>query len=209
MHSTLIINLKPCIQAPSNLKRKKSINTSILNLFRVEPLIVPPTHRNPLGLLNLLPQHLSRQGLQPRIAKLDHAAVNRQGAKINRGGHRQPIILSQLVDIGVNTHTHKSVDRVAEEVEEGLGDFGGVDELEDEASAADAELENGGGVIVETVVVGSPLDVEADDEGVEKGKMDGCDFGDPGVNKEGRASDESVDLIGEEGYVVEVMGVVG
>ncbi|KAI7996364.1 Syntaxin-51 [Camellia lanceoleosa] len=63
---------------------------------------------------------------------------------------------------------------VVEEVKEGLGDVGGVDELEDEASAADAELKSGGGVIVETVV-GSPLDVEADDEAVESGTMDGCD----------------------------------
>ncbi|CAL5351725.1 unnamed protein product [Camellia sinensis] len=109
-----------------------------MNLFRVEPLIVPPTHRNPLGLLNLLPQHLSRQVLQPRITKLDHAAVSCQRAKINSGGHRQPIILSQLLDIAVNTHTHKSVDTVVEEVEEGLGYLGGVDELEDEASTADA-----------------------------------------------------------------------
>ncbi|CAL5347050.1 unnamed protein product [Camellia sinensis] len=62
-------------------------------------------------------------------------------------------------------------------VEEGLGDLGEVDELEDEASVTDTELESGGGVIVETVV-GSPLDVEADDEAVENGIMDGCDFRD-------------------------------
>ncbi|KAI7997158.1 hypothetical protein LOK49_LG10G01244 [Camellia lanceoleosa] len=111
----------------------------------------------------------------------------------------------QLVDISVNTHIYKSVDRVVEEVEEGLGDLGGVDELEDEASAADAKLESGGKVIVETVV-GSPLDVEANDEAVEKGTIDGCDFGDLGVNEEGRASDKGVYLIGEEGYL---MGVVG
>ncbi|CAL5351717.1 unnamed protein product [Camellia sinensis] len=111
-------------------QKKESINASILNLFRIEPLIVPPTHRNPLGLLNLLPQHVSRQVLQPRIAKLDHVAVSRQGEKINSGGHRQPIILSQLLDIAVNTHTDKSVDTVVEEVEEGLGDLGGVNELE-------------------------------------------------------------------------------
>ncbi|THF95167.1 hypothetical protein TEA_011248 [Camellia sinensis var. sinensis] len=60
------------------------------------------------------------------------------------------------------------------EVEEGLGDVRGVDELEDEASAADAELKSGGGVIVETIV-GSSLDVEADNEAMELGTMDGCD----------------------------------
>ncbi|KAI8028437.1 hypothetical protein LOK49_LG02G01673 [Camellia lanceoleosa] len=173
----------------------------------VEPLIVPPTPRNPLRLLNRLPQHLSRHGLQPRIAKLRHAAVCRQGAKINSSCHRQPIILSQFLDIAVNTHTHKSVDRVVEEVDEGLWDFRGVEELEDKASAAHAELESGGGVITVTVV-GSPLDVEADDEAVEEATMDGCDFGDPGVNKEGRPSDECFDSIGEKGYVVEVVGVV-
>ncbi|XP_028085424.1 zinc finger MYM-type protein 1-like [Camellia sinensis] len=94
--------------------------------------------------------HLSRQILQPRIAKLDHPALNRQGARINSGGHRQSIIFNQLVDIGVNTHTHKSVARVVEETRKGLGDLRGVDELEDKSSAADVELESGGGVIVET-----------------------------------------------------------
>ncbi|CAL5420562.1 unnamed protein product [Camellia sinensis] len=171
----LLVYLKhSCIQAPFNLKRKKSINTSILNLFKVEPLIVPPTHRDPLGLLNLLPQHHFRQVLQPHIAKLDHSVVSRQGAKINSGGHRQPIILNQPLDIDVNTYNHERVDRVVEEVEERLGDVRGVGELEDEASAANAGLKNGGGVVVETVI-GSPLDVQADDEAVESRMMDGCD----------------------------------
>ncbi|KAI7998192.1 hypothetical protein LOK49_LG10G02575 [Camellia lanceoleosa] len=151
-------NFTSCIQAPFNLKRKKNVNASILNLFKVEPLIVPPTHCDPFGLLNLLPQHLFRQVVQPRIAKLDHSAVSRQGAKINSGGHRQPIILNQPLDIDVNTHTHKRVDRVVEEVEERFRDVKGVGELEDEATAANAELESGGGVVVETVI-GSPLDV--------------------------------------------------
>ncbi|GMP82221.1 hypothetical protein CsSME_00036626 [Camellia sinensis var. sinensis] len=44
-------------------------------------------------------------------------------------------------------------------------------------------------------VVGSPLDVKADDEVVEKETMDGCDFRDLGVNEEGRTSDKGVDLI--------------
>ncbi|KAI8032857.1 Shewanella-like protein phosphatase 2 [Camellia lanceoleosa] len=157
------------------------------------------------GLDRINEEHLSRQVLQPRIAKLDHIAVSHQGTKINSGGHRKPIILSQLVDISVNTHIYKSVDRVVMEVAEGLGDLEGVDELEDEASVADVELESGGKVIMETVVR-SPLNVEADDEAVENGTMDSYDFKNPRVNEERRASDKGVDLIDEEGYVVGVVG---
>lgn len=42
-----------------------------------------------------------------------------------------------------------------------------MNELEDEAAAADAELNSGGGVVYVAVEGGAPLDVEADDQFVE------------------------------------------
>lgn len=68
-----IINLHT--QTASNFVREKGINHSILNLLWSEPGIVPPTPRDPFGLLNLQTQHSEAQRLNPspvqfRVTKL-------------------------------------------------------------------------------------------------------------------------------------------
>ncbi|ONK64278.1 uncharacterized protein A4U43_C07F24010 [Asparagus officinalis] len=63
---------------------------------------------------------------------------------------------------------------VGEEGEELGGDGVGMDELEEEAAGADAELEGGDGVVV-VGVAGAPLDVETDDEAVEAMGVEGED----------------------------------
>lgn len=87
-----------------------------------------------------------------------------------------------------------------------MGDGGGVDGLEDEAAAADAELDGGDGVL-EVAVAGTPLDVEADDEALETEAVDELDLGDPVVDHGRSRGDKGVNLLAEERHVVQVAGV--
>lgn len=72
----------------------------------------------------------------------------------------------KFFQIGFDSNADEIVVGVGEESDELDGKVGRVNELIDEAAAADAELERGGGVGVVAAVVGAPLDVEADGETV-------------------------------------------
>ena len=80
-----------------------------------------------------------------------------------------------------------------------------MDDLEDEAVGAGAELHGGDAVVLVALEVRAPLDVEADDGGV----VGAGDVRDPGGDVVGVVGDESADVGGEEGDVVEVVRVVG
>lgn len=79
------------------------------------------------------------------------------------------------------------------------GEIGGVDELVDEAAAADAELEGGCRVLVVAAVVGAPLDVETDDETV---AVEGADVVDPLRDGVGVVCDGGVNDVAGENDVV-------
>lgn len=84
-----------------------------------------------------------------------------------------------------------------------------MEDLEDKTTAADAELEGGDRILVVPIESGAPLDVEADDEVLEAALVDSLGVGEP-VGDHGRiVSDEGVDAIGVEVYIVEVVGIDG
>ncbi|PON44069.1 hypothetical protein TorRG33x02_332030, partial [Trema orientale] len=84
----------------------------------------------------------------------------------------------------------------------------GVDELEDEAAAGDAELEGGDGVLDVAAEGGAPLDVEADDEAAEVLAVDPLGVADPGGGHGGRVGDQGLDG-GGGGADLDVVEVVG
>ena len=87
-----------------------------------------------------------------------------QTPKIDCFRHFQSILIAQFAPILVNPNPHKCVIVVIEEVPEGLGHVRGKDELEDEAIAANAELESGGGVGGFTAVSGrTTLNIKANE----------------------------------------------
>ena len=87
-----------------------------------------------------------------------------QTPKIDCFRHFQSILIDQFSHILVNPNPHKCVIVVVEEVPGGLGHIRGKDELEDEAVAANAELESGVGVGgVPAVSGGATLNIKADE----------------------------------------------
>ncbi|PON78948.1 hypothetical protein PanWU01x14_014490 [Parasponia andersonii] len=88
-----------------------------------------------------------------------------------------------------------------------MGGVIGVDELEDEAAAGDAELEGGDRVLDVAAEGGAPLDVEADYEVAEVLAVDPLGVADPGGDHGGRVGDQGLD--GGGGADVDVVEVVG
>lgn len=66
--------------------------------------------------------------------------------------------VQQFLLVGVVPHANEGVVRVFQDAVEKVWDGGGVEEREDEAAAADAELEDGGRRLGGRVVGGAPLD---------------------------------------------------
>lgn len=81
---------------------------------------------------------------------------------------------------------------VIQEIDQRLKYSQGVDELEDEAAAANAELQNGDGVRVSVNEVRTPLNVETDDERAEAAALELKDIGDPNVDHGRRGSEEFI-----------------
>ncbi|KAI3757637.1 hypothetical protein L6452_05180 [Arctium lappa] len=125
------------------------------------------------------------------------------------GGNHQVVIPPKFLHIVVDPDADEGVSGVAEEICERSGDYRGAEDLEDETTAADAELESGDWVFVIASVVGTPFDVEADDEGVESGGVDVFGVGDPGVDDGGCVCDGGGDGVLVECDVVHVVGVGG
>lgn len=80
-----------------------------------------------------------------------------------------------------------------------------MEDLEDEAFVAGAELDGGDAVVLVALEIGTPFDVEAD----ELGGVGAGDVIDPGSDVGRVVGDDGVDVGGEEGNVVEVVCVVG
>ncbi|KAL6997692.1 hypothetical protein U1Q18_007818 [Sarracenia purpurea var. burkii] len=138
--------------------------------------------------------------------RTDSILLGRQGAKLDGGTHPQTVVVFQFAGITVDSNADEGVHGVVEELNEGRGDEGGVDELEDKAAAADAELQGGDWIIAVTAVVRAPLDVETDDEAVDAAAVD---VGDPRVDESGGVSDEGLDSVVEEVDIVKVVRSVG
>lgn len=161
--------------------------------------------------MHLLLQHQARQRLHAGVLQLPPAVIiGRQLPQIHRVRvESELVVLLQLLQILTNPDADEGVVRVREEIDEGLGQGGGVDELDYEAAVADAELQGGGGVADVAVEGRAPLDVEADDELVEAVAVEGLDVRDPFRDDLPVDGDGGVDGFSEEVDFVGVVRVVG
>lgn len=149
-----------------------------------------------------------RQVLQPPIL---HAWVvvltRRQVPEIHGFPDGEPVILGEFLGVDGDTNTDEAVVSVVEEVGERGGDGVGVDELEDKAAVADAELESGDGVLVVAPEGGAPFNIEADNETVEAAAVNTFDLGDPGGDLGGADRDQGLHGLAVNDHVVHVVGV--
>lgn len=191
------------IKSLPNPERHEGVQARVLDLHARQPRVVPAGLGDPLRLLDLPPQHLLRQRLQPRPPQLLPAELPRgQGPQIHRVAHIEAVVAEQLLDVLVDADPDEDVAGIAEEVGEGRRDLGGVEELEDEAVEAHGELEDGDGVVAVSGEVGPPLDVQADQEGL------GAAGREPGGGHGRGAGEEGADAEVIERDVIEVVGVV-
>lgn len=194
---------------PPKLKGNERVNASILNLSRIKPTFVPATHRHPSRLLKVQPQNLTRQILQPRVHQISPPlSVASQPSQFHHIPlDRYPIEVLQLFQIFFYAHPDERVALRREKPDEGPRDGLGVDELEYQAPAADAELDDGHGIL-DPAEAGPPLQVEPHDEAGELVAVDAFDVGDPFVDGVFLGGDDGPDLVVEESHVVPVVGVV-
>lgn len=82
-------------------------------------------------------------------------------------------------------------------------------DLENETTVMNAELERGDGVFDVARLIWTPFDIEADDERVEIVAVDAFGVGDPCVDEGRCVGDDGGDCVVVEGYVVEVVSVIG
>ena len=143
------------------------VDARVQNLFFAQKLFVPIAHADLSPLLQLAAEAL-RHDLLHRSAREALAVIGlRVQPQIQRiRAHLQAVAgVLQFPSIGVVPAPVEVEAPVHEEVTENLRRGGCVRRLEDEAAAADAELQ-GVGRRIPIGGGGSPLDAEADDEAV-------------------------------------------
>lgn len=170
------------------------------------PLPVAPGHVH--GLLHGQPQHLPHVSLEPqppRAGEAPEAAVA-DVLQVHRRRAPHAVAVGQLGGVLADADADEADGRVGEEVPDegrdpaGAGD---VEQLQDEAAVAGAELEDGhrGRHRRPEVVAGLPLAVEADEEApaaARGGGGRGADAAHPLVGRRGVAGDRRVDRRGAE-----------
>jgi hypothetical protein len=166
-------------QHPANLEGDERVDAGVLDLLDGEPVRVPVTRPHPLRLIHVDAHHDAREGLQSRAAEARAFQLLRgEVAQLHRVGHVQLPVVPELVRVAPDTHAYEAVVGVAEELLQRVGEVVGVDELEDEAAAADAELEDRGGA-VGGAEGGAPLHVQPDHELVQAAAVDVEDLVEP------------------------------
>lgn len=90
------------------------------------------------------------------------------------------MVIVEFLDVFLDANTAECVARIGQEGVERGRNAVGMEKLEDEAVAADAELESGDGMVVVGREVGKPLGVEADEKfGMETAAVNMVNAGDP------------------------------
>ena len=151
----------------SDEERAVSVNARVQNLFFAQNLFVPIAHADYPSLIHIEAE-ARRDDLVHRSLREPHAAGGlRAQPQIQRIPKHLEAVAGdlQFPAIGVVPEPDEVEARVHEEVAEDTRRGDGVRQLEDEAAAADAELQ-GVGRTIRIGGGGSPLDAEADDEAV-------------------------------------------
>jgi len=145
------------------------MQAGVPDLLCRQAALVPLAHRQPLRLVDVGARHLARQGLEPRVAELGPAErLRRDAPQLHRVGDHEAAVLGQPPNVAVDRHAEEAVAGAGEEVPEGDRDAVGVEDLEDEAAAAHAELQDGhpvpGAAAAALRGDDAPLGVDADQE---------------------------------------------
>lgn len=146
---------------------------------------------------------------EPGPLQLKHLKLLRgEGAKLSDIGDAEIVVSQKLVGVFLDADPDEDDVGVVEEGGEGAWDKGRVEDLEDEAVVADAELEGGDGVGLLTVGlgVGPPLNVQAHDLEVVVG-VAGVG-GEPDTDLAGRSGYEGLDGVGAHFHFVAFVVVV-
>jgi hypothetical protein len=194
----------PGEQLAADLEGDEGVDASVPDLVVAEAGRVPAAHGHPLRLRDSDSHDGGGDGAQPGLAELREVhPLRREAAQVHRVGHLQLVVVAEALDVRVHADTDEAEGGLAEELRQRAGDVVGVEELEDEAAAANAELQDSDGVLVRAVA-GAPLDVEADDELVEAAAVHGADLAEPGLHGLAGGSDGGADHVGLECHVNDV-----
>jgi hypothetical protein len=194
----------PGEQLAADLEGDEGVDASVPDLVVAEAGRVPAAHGHPLRLRDSDSHDGGGDGAQPGLAELREVhPLRREAAQVHRVGHLQLVVVAEALDVRVHADADEAEGGLAEELRQRAGDVVGVEELEDEAAAADAELQDSDGVLVRAVA-GAPLDVEADDELVEAAAVHGADLAEPGLHGLAGGSDGGADHVGLECHVNDV-----
>ncbi|PON90386.1 hypothetical protein TorRG33x02_138550, partial [Trema orientale] len=173
----------PSPQNSANLIRNKGINTGILDLSRAKVRLIPMTPSDRFGLHEIRPKNLKAQIFKPNIPRNPTPIPSpSQSPKIDEIGDVEAIIVVELLGVSFDPDSDEGVVVIAQKVDQRIGDSAGVEELEDEARSAHAELQDRDWVGGIGPGVGPPLDIEANDEPVESPAVDVLDVLDPGLD---------------------------
>uniref|UniRef100_A0A8R7TXM0 Uncharacterized protein n=1 Tax=Triticum urartu TaxID=4572 RepID=A0A8R7TXM0_TRIUA len=184
------------VEPPADLERCKGVGASILQLVPRQPRRVPGADPHVVRLLGPHAHHLPHEALQPGVPQRrlpQH--VRGEVAQVHRVRHLQPVVSAELLRVAVDPDADEGEAAVGEEVEEGVRDVVGAEDLEDEAAAADAQLQQRDGARREAAERGAPLDVEADDEAVEAAAVDAVDEVQPLVDDAAGGGQGGVDVV--------------
>ncbi|KAJ3695188.1 hypothetical protein LUZ60_000565 [Juncus effusus] len=202
-------HLELIIKQPStDLKGSKSITTSILDLLRREILSVPLTQSHPHRLLHVNPHYFPHEPRQPRHPHLRPVhPLRRQSPQIHHIRHRHLIILNQFIHVFLNPYSDEGEPLVHEEIGELVRDEVGVEDLEDQAAPADADLDQRHHVDV-PAAVRAPLEVHPDEQAVEAPPVDLQRVGNPVGGDCTGGGDGGPDVVGRESHGVSELVVV-
>ncbi|BAS74239.1 Os01g0737550, partial [Oryza sativa Japonica Group] len=184
------------VQTPANLERGEGVRARVHHLLRRQIPRVPGAHPHVVRLGRPHAHHLSHQPLQPGAPQRRLPdRLRGEVAKVHHVLHLQPVMAPQLGHVVVDPDADEGEAAVGEEVEQRVRDVVRVEDLEDEAAAADADLEHGDGARPVIVGGGAPLDVEPDDEVVEAAAVDAEDLVQPIVDVIAGVSHRRVDVV--------------
>ncbi|XP_070019332.1 uncharacterized protein [Nicotiana sylvestris] len=92
----------------SNLKRHKSINSTIFNLFIAQILSIPLTQSNILWLFHYFPKYCFCHSLQPHLSIHIFSIMQQcKSVQIHSIRHKKPVITHQLLSISLNPNTNE------------------------------------------------------------------------------------------------------
>jgi hypothetical protein len=158
------------VEPPADLHGRERVGAGVLALVLGQLAPVPGADAHIVRLLHPHAHHLPHQRPQPRAAQLGPPQRARGvAAQVHRARHLQPVPVPQPGRVVADPDPDEGEPAVGEEVGQGVGDVVGASDLEDEAAAADADLQHGDGA---RLAGGPPLHVEAGDEGVAAAAVD-------------------------------------